>query len=147
MQYPKDHLLLTFYKFIYKFEYLNVKTLSDTAIISSLDAGKEKDFNDAIDNLKKCCKRYDPKKNGAIHNFKNVHQGHQVSICEFHFEGRTKQSTFTNDILRHIRNILAHTLYNECDGFYELLDKEGSRLTAFGYIKSDIFLKLINAFI
>lgn len=145
MQYPEDSLQPLFYKYIHKFEKLKIKTLSDKSIKSHIEKGKEIDFDDAIATLKTYC-QCSPS-NLPILNYRSNYQGQLITTKEFHFESRTNNSTFINDLLRHIRNSLVHARYEIKNGYYELSDYESRRLTAFGFIKEEDMLKLINAFV
>lgn len=147
MQYPDDSISVLFYKYIYKYEKIKVKKLTDTCIKGYIDISSQNDFDDVITELKKYCYQCIYKDNSKIKQHKQSMYGVPLTTYEFYFDKRTTNSTFINDLLRHIRNIIAHTLYNKVGKCYELEDRDGTRLTAYGHVKEDDLLKLIKVFV
>ena len=147
MQYPEEKLLPLFYKFIYKYEKLEVKKLSDKKIKGFISASAQKDYDDVILELKNYCYQSPYKDNSMILQHKKSQQGQLPSAYEFYFDKRTMKSSYVNDLLRHIRNVLTHVCYNMSGNYYELIEKSNNYLSAYGHIKEADMLKLINSFV
>jgi len=145
-QYPDENVILIFYKFIYKYESLDVKTLSDKQIKDFVSNSSLADFEKALAIIQKIGQCHMVRDNKAIYSMFNEYQGGMVPTSEFHFEKRTKKATFLNSLLFHLRNILVHAGFKEEGNYYKIVDYDDMRLSAFGYIDKSVFMQLLVAF-
>ena len=118
-QYPDENVILIFYKFIYKYESLDVKTLSDKQIKDFVSNSSLADFEKALAIIQKIGQCHMVRDNKAIYSMFNEYQGGMVPTSEFHFEKRTKKATFLNSLLFHLRNILVHAGFKEEGNYYK----------------------------
>ena len=146
IMYPDETIIPLFYKFIYKYEKIDVKTLSDKQIKENISSSMLAGFESTLSIIKKtgCC--YDIRNNTAINNSFNEYQKGKTADAGFRFEKRTKKATFMNSILFHVRNTLAHAGFNEVGNYYKIIDYDDMRLSAFGFIEKHVFLQLLSAF-
>lgn len=144
--YPDETIIPLFYKFIYKYEILDVKTLSDKQIKENISSSMLADFESTLSIIKKTGWCYDVRNNTAINSFFNECQKGRNADAEFRFEKRTKKATFMNSILFHVRNTLAHAGFKEVGNYYKIIDYDDMRLSAFGFIEKNVFLQLLSAF-
>lgn len=91
LQYPDETIIPIFYKFIYKYEILGVKSLSDKQIKDCISKPKLADFEAAFSGIQKTGKCYKVRNNKAINSLFNVFQGEKGPEAGFHFEKRTKK--------------------------------------------------------
>lgn len=144
--YPDETIIPLFYKFIYKYEKLDVKTLSDKQIKENISSSMLADFESTLSIIKKTGQCYDVRNNTAINNIFNEYQNGKTAEAEFRFEKRTKKATFMNSILFHVRNTLAHAGFKDVGNYYKIIDYDDMRLSAFGFIEKSVFLKLLSTF-
>ena len=145
-QYPSEAIIPMLYKFIYKYESLNVNVLSDKQIKDNVSKSTIKDFEAALSAIQKTGKFYNVRNNKEINSLFNVFQGGKEPEVGFHFEKRTKKATFLNSLLYHLRNTLSHAGFKEEGNYYKIIDYDDMRLSAFGYIEKSVFLQLLSAF-
>ena len=145
-QYPDETTIPILYKFIYKYEILDVKTLSDKQIKDIVSLSSQLEFDTALTAIHKIGKCENVKDNGAINKMFNDYQGGKELEARFHFEKRTKKATFLNSLLYHVRNTLAHAGFKEEGKCYKIIDYDDMRLSAFGLIEKNVFLQLLSAF-
>lgn len=145
-QYPDENIIPIFYKFIYKYESLDVKTLSDKQIKDFVSNSSLADFEKALAIIQKIGQCHKVRDNKAIYSMFNEYQGGKMPTLEFHFEKRTKKATFLNSLLFHLRNTLAHAGIKEEGNYYKIVDYDDMRLSAFGYIDKSVFMQLLVAF-
>jgi len=132
--------------FIYKYETLDVKSLSDKQIKDCVSKSAIADFEAALSVIQKTGKCYNVRNNKKINSLFNVFQGGKEPEAGFHFEKRTKKATFLNSLLYHLRNTLAHAGFKEEGNYYKIIDYDDMRLSAFGFIEKNVFLQLLSAF-
>ena len=132
--------------FIYKYESLDVKSLSDRQIKDCISKSTLADFETALSVIQKTGKCYNVRNNKEINSLFNVFQGGKEPETGFHFEKRTKKATFLNSLLYHLRNTLAHAGFKEVGNYYKIIDYDDMRLSAFGFIEKNVFLQLLLAF-
>lgn len=145
-QYPDENIIPIFYKFIYKYESLDVKTLSDKQIKDFVSNSSLADFEKALAIIQKIGQCHKVRDNKAIYSMFNEYQGGKMPTLEFHFEKRTKKATFLNSLLFHLRNTLAHAGFKEEGNYYKIVDYDDMRLSAFGYIDKSVFMQLLVTF-
>lgn len=144
--YPDETIIPILYMFIYKYEWLDVKSLSDKQIKDCISKSTLANFETALSVIQKTGKCYNVRNNKEINSLFNVFQGGKEPEAKFHFEKRTKKATFLNSLLFHLRNTLAHANYKEEGNFFKIVDYDNMRLSAFGYIEKSIFMQLLEAF-
>ena len=145
-QYPDENIIPIFYKFIYKYESLDVKTLSDKQIKDFVSNLSFADFEKALAIIQKTGQCHKVRDNKVIYSMFNEYQGGKMPTSEFHFEKRTKKATFLNSLLFHLRNTLAHAGFKEEGNYYKIVDYDDMRLSAFGYIDKRVFMQLLVTF-
>ena len=145
-QYPDENIIPIFYKFIYKYESLDVKTLSDKQIKDFVSNSSFADFEKALAIIQKTGQCHKVRDNKVIYSMFNEYQGGKMPTSEFHFEKRTKKATFLNSLLFHLRNTLAHAGFKEEGNNYKIVDYDDMRLSAFGYIDKRVFMQLLVTF-
>ena len=145
-KYPDETIIPILYMFIYKYETLDVKSLSDKQIKDCVSKSAIADFEAALSVIQKTGKCYNVRNNKKINSLFNVFQGGKEPEAGFHFEKRTKKATFLNSLLYHLRNTLAHAGFKEEGNYYKIIDYDDMRLSAFGFIEKNIFLQLLSAF-
>lgn len=145
-KYPDEAIIPIFYKFIYKYEILDVKTLSDKQIKEIVSLSSQLEFDSALTVIHKIGKCENVKDNCAINKMFNDYQGGKELEARFHFEKRTKKATFLNSLLYHVRNTLAHAEFKEEGNYYKIIDYDDMRLSAFGFIEKDVLLQLLSSF-
>lgn len=146
-QYPNEKTIPMLYKFIYKYEVLNVKSLSDKQIKDFVQETSLADFDAAIVEIRKTGKCETPKNNSSINKLFNDYQRGKIPKAEYLFEKRTNSSSFLNNILYHLRNTFAHADFCEVGDFYKIIDYDGARMSAFGFIKKKDLLLLLRTFV
>ena len=144
-KYPET-IIPILYMFIYKYETLDVKSLSDKQIKDCVSKSAIADFEAALSVIQKTGKCYNVRNNKKINSLFNVFQGGKEPEAGFHFEKRTKKATFLNSLLYHLRNTLAHAGFKEEGNYYKIIDYDDMRLSAFGFIEKNVFLQLLSAF-
>lgn len=132
--------------FIFKYDSLDVKALSDKQIKDCISKSTLADFEAALSAIQKTGKCYNVRNNKEINSLFNVFLGGKEPETGFHFEKRTKKATFLNSLLYHLRNILAHAGFQEEGKYYKIIDYDDMRLSAFGYIERKVFLNLLISF-
>ena len=145
-QYPDNAIIPILYKFVYKYESLDVKALSDKQIKDCISKSKLADFEVALSAIQKTGKCYNVRNNKEINSLFNVFQGGKEAEAGLHFEKRTKKATFLNSLLYYLRNTLAHAGFKEEGNYYKIIDYDDMRLSAFGFIEKNVFLQLLSAF-
>jgi hypothetical protein len=145
-QYPDENIIPIFYKSIYKYESLDVKTLSDKQIKDYISNSSLVDFEKALAIIQKTGQCHNVRDNKAIYSMFNEYQGGKMPTSEFHFEKRTKKATFLNSLLFHLRNTLAHAGFKEEGNNYKIVDYDDMRLSAFGYIDKCVFMQFFVSF-
>lgn len=144
---PKEDNFALFYSFIYKYERLNIKTLSDEQIKEHISASECQDFLKMVNNINRGSKIYSPKENNEILSLYNRSQNDNDSDKKFLFERRTKKATFLNSLLFHLRNSLAHANFQEEGAYYKIYDySEKKAITAFGFIECNRLLQMLQSF-
>lgn len=146
LKYPDETIIPILYKFVYKYESLDVRALSDKQIKDSISKSTLADFEAALSVIQKTGKVYNVRNNKEINSLFNAFQGGKVPEAGFHFEKRTKKATFLNSLLYHLRNTLSHAGFKEEGNYYKIIDYDDMRLSAFGYIEKSVFLQLLSAF-
>lgn len=147
--YPNEEILPFLYKFIYKYERLNIKNKNDSQVIATINSEMSNEFIKTMRTLRMTCIQKSKRDNNAILQLYNEYRSNLLEPEErFLFEKRTESSTFINSLMYHIRNIIAHANYTGTGNLYELYDKTPSnRLTSFGFISKENLLNLITSFV
>lgn len=146
-QYPDEATILIFYKFIYKYEILDVKTLTDKQIKDAVEKNSLQNFGIALNTIQKTGRSMSPRDNKEIISLFNEYQKGKQPKGEFFFEKRTKKATSWNSILYHLRNSLAHAEFKDVGEYYRILDYDGTRLSAFGFVSKSVLLQLLKSFV
>ena len=145
-KYPDEAIIPILYKFIYKYESLDIKALSDKQIKDCVSKSILADFETALFVIQKTGKCYNVRNNKKINSLFNVFQGGKEPEPGFRFEKRTIKATFLNSLLYHLRNTLVHAGFKEEGNYYKIIDYDNMRLSAFGYIEKNVFLRLLSSF-
>ena len=146
-QYPEESLLPLFYKFIYRYECLGIKNLTDKQIKDAVAKNSLQNFEIALNTIKKTGKSMSPRDNKEIISLFNEYQKGKQPKGEFFFEKPTKKATLWNSILYHLRNSLAHAEFKDVGEYYRILDYDGTRLSAFGFVSKSVLLQLLKSFV